>query len=227
MRGLQQPAFWLPLACGGAITALVAGFAVVPQFQQWQQEEARLMALREQVDQLPSLRRQLTSQQERLERAQQQQDLLLQLIAGSGNLATFLAQADQLANRTGVELSLYEPQPQGAAPQPLPAAQADPKGAKAPQDPLAVDGLQKRTVLLAAKGHFSQLWAFLQGLERLNLLVVQSDLLLSPEEPKAATGASAPGGSTTGPTPPGASIKAPASGKLVLRLNVSFYGRTP
>lgn len=191
MKGLNQPAFWLSLSGGAALAALVGGLAVGPQFQQWQKQEAALMALHQQADQLPLLRRQLASQQERLERLQRQQDLLLQLIAGSGNLTTFLAEADQVASRTGVQLNLYEPQ--------LPT---NPKTAKPSQDPLQVKGLQKRTVLMTARGQFSQLLAFLRAMERLNVLLLQSDLQLAPEEAKT-------------------------SAKLLLKLNLSLYGREP
>jgi type IV pilus assembly protein PilO len=89
-------------------------------------------------------------------------------------------------------------------------------------------------VLLAAKGSFPQVLDFLRRMERLNLLVVQSDLQLVLEDPKNG----APGTSATpapAVAPPGPQAPQPAQAKqpalangptkVVLKLNVSLYGR--
>lgn len=219
MTPLERVAFWLPLSLGGLVAALLGVGLVAPQWQQWQQAQARLEALRASETQLPLLRRQLAVQLEQQATAQRQQDLLLRLIAGSGDLATVLAQMDRVAGLTGVQLDLYEPQ---QAP-PEPQAKAGGRGREKPApppDPLAVEGLEKQTVLLAAKGSFGQVLAFLRGIERLNLLVVQSDLQLALEEPKS--GAAPPAAS---PSAPAASPAPPGPAKVVLKLNVSLYGR--
>ena len=49
---------------------------------------------------------------------------------------------------------------------------------QAPSDPLLAPGLKKTAVLLTARGSGPQLLDFLRRLERLSLLVVQSDLSL-------------------------------------------------
>ena len=129
---------------------------------------------------MPLLRRQLAVQLEQQAKAERQQELLVQLIGGTGDLATVLAQVDRVAGLTGVQLDLYEPQ--GAAPEPPPKAGAGAQEkAPPPPDPLAVEGLERQTVLLAAKGSFPQVLDFLRRMERLNLLVVQSDLRLNQE----------------------------------------------
>ena len=48
-----------------------------------------------------------------------------------------------------------------------------------PVDPLLAPGLKKTSVLLRARGSGPQLLDFLRRLERLSLLVVQSDLALT------------------------------------------------
>jgi len=232
MTPLERAAFWVPLSVGGLVAALVGGGLVAPQWQQWQQGQVRLEALRASEAQVPLLRRQLAVQLERLATAEHQQELLVQLIGGTGDLATVLAQVDRVAGLTGVQLDLYEPQ----LPSPEPPAKAgggvQEKPVPPPPDPLAVEGLERQTVLLAAKGSFPQVLDFLRRMERLNLLVVQSDLQLVLEDLK--NGAPAPPAPAA--APPGPQTSQPAQGnqpalpkngppKVVLKLNVSLYGR--
>ena len=231
MTPLERAAFWLPLSVGALVAALVGGGLVAPQWQQWQEGQARLEALRASEAQVPLLRRQLAVQLEQQAKAEHQQELLVQLIGGTGDLATVLAQVDRVAGLTGVQLDLYEPQ--GAAPQPPPkaGAGAQEKPAPPPPDPLAVEGLERQTVLLAAKGSFPQVLDFLRRMERLNLLVVQSDLQLVLDDLKnGAPATPAPAVAPPGPqAPQPAQSKPPALAngptKVVLKLNVSLYGR--
>ncbi len=231
MTPLERAAFWLPLSVGALVAALVGGGLVAPQWQQWLEGQARLEALRASEAQVPLLRRQLAVQLEQQAKAEHQQELLVQLIGGTGDLATVLAQVDRVAGLTGVQLDLYEPQ--GAAPQPQPkaGAGAQEKPAPPPPDPLAVEGLERQTVLLAAKGSFPQVLDFLRRMERLNLLVVQSDLQLVLDDLKnGAQATPAPAAAPAGPqAPQQAQSKPPALAngptKVVLKLNVSLYGR--
>ncbi len=230
MTPLERAAFWLPLSAGALVAALVGGGLVAPQWQQWQQGQARLATLRASEAQVPLLRRQLAVQLEQQAKAEHQQELLVQLIGGTGDLATVLAQVDRVAGLTGVQLDLYEPQ--GAAPEPPAKAGAGAEAkAPPPPDPLAVEGLERKTVLLAAKGSFPQVLDFLRRMERLNLLVVQSDLQLVLDDLKnGAPATPAPDGA-----PPGSQAPQTAQGKqpvlpsgpteVVLKLNVSLYGR--
>jgi type IV pilus assembly protein PilO len=141
---------------------------------------------------------------------------LLTLIAGSGDIKTFLAQLSAEGSRTGVQLDAYEPAVEvapAAAPPPTPGA---PGAAPAiSQDPLLVEGMQKTSVLLGARGSYTQLLAFLRRLESLGLLVVQSDLGLTLEEAKPQVAATA--GSKTPPVQP-----IPRS---ILKLKVTLYSR--
>jgi type IV pilus assembly protein PilO len=215
---------------GALVAALVGGGLVAPQWQQWQQGQARLATLRASEAQVPLLRRQLAVQLQQQATAEHQQELLVRLIGGTGDLATVLAQVDRVAGLTGVQLDLYEPQ--GAAPEPPPKAGAGAQEKEPPPpDPLAVEGLERQTVLLAAKGSFPQVLDFLRRMERLNLLVVQSDLQLVLDDLKNGTPAT-PAPAASPPGPPGpqpAQGKPPALSngptKVVLKLNVSLYGR--
>jgi type IV pilus assembly protein PilO len=230
MTPLERAAFWAPLGLGGLVAVLVGGTLVLPQWQQWQQGQARLALLRTSEAQLPLLRRQLEVQLDQQAKEEHQQELLVRLIAGNGSLATVLAQVDRVAGLAGVQLDLYEPQ------QALPEAPAKAGGtasakpAPPPPDPLAVEGLERQTVLLAAKGSFPQVLDFLRRLERLNLLVVQSDLQVALEDLKAEPPASQQGSQAqSGQPSPSAQPAKPAgprvSVNVLLKLNVSLYGR--
>lgn len=201
------------MAVGGVLAAAVLGLVAWPQWQQVQVGRSRMAELREIESRLPLMATQLQREQLASEKAQGQQALVLQLIAGSGTLATFMAQVDKLAALTGVKLSLYEPLA-GAAPPPPP----DPKPAgkdappPPPADPLLVPGLAKQEVLLSAAGRYPALVAFMRQLEALSVLVVQSNLRLSVEEQKAQAA------SVKGPQPPPA---------VLLKMGVATYYRSP
>ena len=209
MTSIDRAAFGAPVALGGLLAVGVGALVGAPQWQEWQQGQARLVALRASESQVPLLRRQLGQQMERQAKAQGQENLLLDLIGGSGDLQTFLAQADRVAARSGVQLNLYEPQgaiPKSETASPAPSASKD---SPAPKDPLAVEGLHKQTLLLEVKGRYPQVLTFLRGMEALTVLVVQSDLQLALDEVKAS-----------GPAPSGPQ-------KILLKLNISLYGRSP
>ena len=123
---------------------------------------------------LPLLRRQLdTLDQQRVE-AEIRNAQIVSLIAGSGDLNTFLAQLSEQAALSGVQLDGYEP----IAAAPPPKGSGKDKTPPPPPDPLLAPGLSKTSVLLSARGSGPQLLDFLRRLERLSLLVVQSDLSL-------------------------------------------------
>lgn len=174
----EQVLLGAPVLLGVVLAAALGGVLVLPRWQQLQADQQELLVLEEQRERLPLLRRQLDSLEQQREQADRSNALILGLIAGSGELQTFLAQLSQQAAQTGVLLDGYEPI-QTVAP---PAAKTRGKSKKEvdepPADPLLAPGLKKTTVMLRARGSGPQLLDFLRCLERLSLLVVQSDLSL-------------------------------------------------
>ena len=208
-----QLLFAIPAALGGVVALTLGAVVLWPQWQQVQVGRSRVVELRDIEAQLPLMASQLQREQQGVQKAQAQQGVVLQLIAGSGSLATFLAQLDRLAASSGVKLALFEPLAV-AAPAPDPKA-AKPAGKDAPPqppaDPLLAKGVAKQEVLLSAAGGYPALLAFMRQLEKLNVLVVQSNLQLAAPEQKAAA---APGKET--PPPP-----------VQLKMSVATYYREP
>ena len=172
----EQVLLGAPVLLGVLLAAGLGGVAVLPIWQQLQADQQELLVLEEQRERLPLLRRQLDSLEQQRQQADRRNAEILGLIAGSGELATFLAQLSEQAALTGVQLDGYEPV-QAVAP---PVSKGKNKKAEdqVPSDPLLAPGLKKTAVLLSARGRGPQLLDFLRRLERLSLLVVQSDLSL-------------------------------------------------
>jgi type IV pilus assembly protein PilO len=179
---------------GALLAALAAGLLLWPALQQLQRDQQQLNDLKEQVARLPLLRQQLTRLRENLEEAQQKQRRILGLIAGSGDISTFMSQLGREAIKSGVQLDSYEPvtttpaadpasKPSGQPPAGKPAAADGKAPPPEPVDPLLGPGLQKTSMLITARGRASQLLDFLRRVERLNLLVVQSDLSVTQDAP--------------------------------------------
>lgn len=231
-RLLRRLWFWVPVAAGGLVTALLAGSLLIPQWMAFRQDAERLRQLQALRDEVTLLRGQLKVIDQNEEKGEGQKVRLVELVTGRGDTGSFLAMLDREARATGVQLDLYEPQapsptappatpsqnpagtPAPAAGQPLPGAKASAPAAGAPAAPpgapIEIEGLQRRTVLMAARGSYPALLAFLRRVEALSILVVQNDLNLSLDEPKTVD--------------PKAMAKPPA---MVLKLSFSLYTRPP
>ncbi|MFZ9282436.1 MAG: hypothetical protein ACO24U_07070, partial [Prochlorococcaceae cyanobacterium] len=100
---------WAPAGVGALLALAVLAVGSFPLIAQVQLQGRQVEDKRAQQQQLPQLRADLarTAQQQLLAERQQQQ--LISLIAGSGELVTFMAQADREARRHGVQLQLFEP----------------------------------------------------------------------------------------------------------------------
>ncbi|MCP9830516.1 hypothetical protein KBZ14_05340 [Synechococcus sp. HJ21-Hayes] len=196
----------------GVLLALgVAAGLVWPAWRRLQQDQRELSQLHEQQQRLPLLRRQIAKALENEEQGQAMREQILGLIAGSGEISTFMTQLAVEAQSSGVQLDGYEPvviqaeaQPKGGATQ----SREQQKEVPRPTDPLLAPGLEKTTLLLTARGTAPQLQDFLRRLEALSLLVVQSDLSLKAESPE-----------------PGAKTSQTRRGQTSLKLNLGLYAK--
>jgi type IV pilus assembly protein PilO len=236
MTNLQQGAggvsgallrrFWvgLPIAAGGLLALLLTAFVLLPQWLGLQRDIKRQADLEELRNELALMRAQLNTSETSMEKAQAQQAKLFEIVTGNGDLSTFMAMVDREARLAGVQLDLFEPQlgggpapvgpggkPAPAPPPAAPPAAAAAKPGAAPAQPAAggvveIPGLKRQSILVSARGPFPALLDFLRRLEKLNVLVVQSDLRLLMEESKPAQGV------------------APTQ-TVVLKVLLSLYGR--
>jgi len=232
---MRRLLLWLPLGGGGVLALLVLLVGALPLFNVLQVQTSQQRDQLEQEQRLPQIRADLARVGAQQLTAERQQRQLLTLIAGSGDLVTFLAQADNEAQRHGVQLQLFEPTPA------LPAAEgeeADPLKAQAEgtrkqrqrqqqanatttNDPLRKAGLNSTLLLLTARGRYPQVLAFLRGMEALSLLVVYlppgSGGGFSLGQPIAGKGATGPVPSTN----PQAST--PPTGVVELKMAIALY----
>jgi len=237
VSGLWLRRFWLgfPIAVGGLLAALVLATLVLPQLLAVQRDMKRLSELEALRDQVNRSRLQIQALETADEKAQAQQAKLVEIVTGNGDLSTFMAMVDREAKFAGVQLDLFQPQLAPPAPQPAapgaaapnaapnaapatPPAQA-PAGAAAgqpgqPGQPAApangeIQGLRTTTILLHARGPYPALVNFLHRLELLNVLVVQSNLVLQAD--KEAT--------------PAAGSAQPKEQPVLMKLQIKLYGR--
>jgi hypothetical protein len=198
----------VPVGIGAVVAALIIGVGVLPQWLRLQASSERLAQLEELKTRIPLLRSQIAKTSEDQSAAERKQLQVLQLIEGSGEFVTFLAQLDAEAARQGVQLDLYEPV---AAPAPVPAAEAN-KGEQAPPppaSPMEAAGLKAQKVLLTARGSYPSLLAFMRATEKLSLLVTQSSLSLNVSAAPQATEASV--------------VLPPAAAKTELKIMLTYY----
>ena len=154
-----------------------------PTLDQLKASEQRLEELKQMQRKLPVLKRQVADAETALRQAEDQQVLLVDLIAGRDRIQTFLALLDQLSRAVGVEIQQYEPISAQTPENPKAASTAkQQKSAVEPTDPLMVLGYRKSAVALRVVGSYGALHRFLQEMERLEILVESSDLNLTAKE---------------------------------------------
>ena len=193
----------MPIGIGTLVTALIVGFGVVPPWLRLQANSERMAQLEQDKSRIPQLRAQIAKTAEAQSAAERKQLQVLQLIEGSGEFVTFLAQLDAEAARQGVQLDLYEPV---AASAPVPPAEAK-KGevaALAPASPLEAAGLKAQRVLLTSRGSYPSLLAFMRATEKLSRLVSQGNLSLVLADQDKAGAQPAP---ASGPVAPKTELK--------------------
>ena len=201
-----------PVLLGALLAAAITTFQTAPSWMRLQAASATVEKLEALQRRIPILRSQLLVIRTNQEQAEQRQRRVLQLIEGSGEFTTFLAQLDREAARNGLKLELFEPVaavPAAAAPADKGAAKrANSKGDEAaqpppPQDPLQAAGLAAERVLLSARGSYPSLLGFLRSVEQLSLLVVPSDFSLERVTVSPAASAGSAGGSSGAAAAPG------------------------
>ena len=142
----------LPALAGGLLAAGLALASLLPAWQRNGALEQQRQLLKSQGEALAANRARLGRSREGLQQAEADQRKLLQIVAGTDQLDTLLAQLAVEAAAAGVTLESYEPQ---APPAPAPKSKrSKAKGNEAPpSDPLLVDGeLVKREQLVMASG---------------------------------------------------------------------------
>jgi type IV pilus assembly protein PilO len=176
-----------PLLVGVLIGAGVFAIAGLPHWLESGERTRRIAELKVQQQSLPLIAARMKQEQQKLVAAQQQQDLVVNLVAGRGQIETFLTQLSRTATESGVVIERYEPASaasaltdppeQGAKNQ---AEGVEGKGAAPP----AMKGYEKTAILLQVRGPYTGVLQFLRAMETLELLVQPSDLELKAVPPE-------------------------------------------
>ena len=199
----------LPIAAFGLVATVLAAGLLLPLLMSLSTELERAERLQRLQDQLTDVNYNLARSQAALKQANTQTSKLRTLLVGGGDRGTVLATLDNDAKATGVSLALYEQNALGGAPAaapakpgtPAPGAKPTPAGGTAAPAPgagagpgaaagpgLAADGVVENPLLLSVQGTFPQILAFMQRLERLQVLVKQQELSLAMVEKPAGGG---------------------------------------
>ena len=176
-----------PLLVGVLIGAGVFAIAGLPHWLASGERTRRISELKVQQQSLPLIEAQAKQEQQKLLEAQQQQDLVVNLVAGRGQIETFLTQLSRTATETGVVIERYEPAaaaPGLTDPPEQGSKNQDEEGQSKAQAPPEMKGYEKTAVLLQVRGPYVGVLQFLRAMETLELLVQPSDLELKAVPPE-------------------------------------------
>jgi type IV pilus assembly protein PilO len=201
-----------PLLVGALIGAGLFAIAGLPHWLASGERTRRIAELKVQEQSLPLIEARVKQEQQKLVAAQLKQDLVVNLVAGRGQIETFLTQLSRTATETGVVIERYEPAvaaPGITDPPPPGSNNQNEAGEDKAQAPPEMKGYEKTAVLLQVRGPYIGVLQFLRAMEKLELLVQPSDLELKAVKPE--------------PNPDGA----PAGPPLTeLKLRLSFFDKT-
>ena len=205
-----------PLLFGLLVAGGVVVLQLLPTNERIEELDARLRDVRVYQQQVPVLSQRLAAAENKLEQAQLQQAVLLDLIAGSDRIQTFLALLDQRARVAGVEIQRFEPMQEPSSATKVQSRQGGSSASKSSSstDPLQDLGYRRTSVALNVVGSYNQLHYFLQEMEKLEVVVEASDLNL---EEVAVSGVDDESITKT----------TTAQQRLALALRFSFYDRIP
>lgn len=214
----ERAVLLIPIIAGAMVGVVLLLFGLIPLLVQVQEKRDVLQGMERKKSELPILRQQLAALSKKKAKSMAQQERLLNLVAGTTQLHTFLAQLNQFAVEQGVSIVKVEPQaierpaPKPASPPADTAADDATAPPLPPEDPLLVQKLEKRSALLTVQGPFRRIIAFLQQMEQLQVIVIASDLELRLGAPnQRSSGNSADGEDVT---------------QTTLKLKLSAYGRS-
>ena len=182
----------VPALLGVALASGVFAAVGWPGLDRLDQQRQRIAELENKRDTLPLLEAQLKQGDKRLGEAMQQQALLVDLVAGRGQIQTFLAQLSRISTTSGVVINRYEPVPPASSSEASNRSRTRKQNSKvtgsgkASGDPLKALGYERSSVLLQVEGPYQGLLQFLRGMEQLELLVQPSDLELTAVESPAS-----------------------------------------
>ena len=176
----------IPLILGSGIAAMMAIVLYLPLLYQVNRLGGLVQGLTDKVGVLPVNRQRLSVQLQRFEQARAQEELLLNLVAGPGQLQTLQAQLSDLARGSGVAITGFEPRAGDALTatpaSPATATPGSPGPPAGKPDPLLRAGLSKKAVLLTVSGPYPNLREFLVAVENLNVIAIATELKLQTGE---------------------------------------------
>ena len=195
--GIGRPGLWswltperavlvMPILAGVGVSITLLSVVITPLTIRVRQQSEVVEQLTSKAEFVPVLRQQLAALKREQEARDRQLDRLLDLVAGTSELQTLLAELNDMGRLHNVainstkpgEVKRFQPPSPVQARRQLapPAARGRDSRAVVISDPLLNRSLEKRSAALTVTGSFQQVLAFLQSLERLEVFVVISEM---------------------------------------------------
>lgn len=206
----------MPVLAGLVLSMALLSVGITPLTMRVREQNKVVEELTTKADFVQVLRQQLAVLKRSQVEREQQLDRLLDLVAGTSELQTFLAELNDLSRVHNVAINTTKPgaverfkalKPVNRKSQQAPPAAGGLKSRAKAGDPLLNRGLEKRSAALTVKGPFQQVMAFLQSLEHLEVFVVISEMNVREQNRQTEDGVDQP--------------------EVLMDLTLSAYGRQP
>ena len=175
----------MPVLAGLGLSIALLSAGITPLTMRVREQSEVVEQLSSKAEFLPVLQQQLAALKREQDERDQQLDRLLDLVAGTSELQTLLAELNDLGRlhnvaitttKPGVIERFQPPPPVQGRGQVAPPAAGGSTSRAVRADPLLNRSLEKRTAALTVTGSFKEVLAFLRSVELLEVFVVISEM---------------------------------------------------
>tara|TARA_B100000965_G_C19601436_1_gene762937 strand:- start:2352 stop:3029 length:678 start_codon:yes stop_codon:yes gene_type:complete len=164
---------------GGALFAMILLIALyTPLSLQNKENKNELTELQRKQNELPLLESNLNIAIEKVNTQKEQQNRLLNLVAGTRRLETYIAKIDEIAQDFNLNIIYIKPLPTELPNQVSPTSSQASIANIPNNDPLLFPTLEKRSLEIKIKGNYLKILEFLRNLESLKVAILTSDIEL-------------------------------------------------
>ena len=126
-------------------------------------------------DELPLKETSLNQKEEKLTKIKDKQEKLLDLIAGTKELYTYMSRLNLIAIQNKISIVEIKPETVEKYIPSIVETSAETKGINKSLDPLVIEGLEKRNINIKIEGSYPDIINFLKLIEQLPMIVITSD----------------------------------------------------
>ncbi len=164
-----------PLSISIIISIFAIFYFIFPKIKNSIKFSKQINEMEIKKNELPLKETLLNQKEEKLTKIKEKQEKLLDLIAGTKELYTYMSRLNQIAIQNKISIVEIKPETVEKYIPPIVETSADTEGINKSLDPLVIEGLEKRNINIKIEGSYPDIINFLKLIEQLPMIIITSD----------------------------------------------------